>query len=75
VYGPEIVSRGFVFEMEKGHLLEDAKCLILEILEETGPDVPGRIDKIKSQIQPALRKYFYFTIGRRPIILPFIIEV
>ncbi len=75
VHGPEIVSHGFVFEMEKGHLLEDAKCVILEILEETGPDVPGRIDKIKSQIQPALRKYFYFTIGRRPIILPFIIEV
>ncbi len=75
VHGPEIVSHGFVFEMEKGHLLEDAKCVILEILEETGPDVPGRIDKIRSQIQPALRKYFYFTIGRRPIILPFIIEV
>ncbi|MEA1899483.1 MAG: ribonuclease J [Thermodesulfobacteriota bacterium] len=75
VYGPEIVSHGFVFEMEKGHLLEDAKCVILEILEETGPDVPDRIDKIRSQIQPALKKYFYFTIGRRPIILPFIIEV
>jgi len=75
VHGPEIVSHGFVFEMEKGHLLEDAKCVILEILEETGPDVPGKIDKIKSQIQSALRKYFYFTIGRRPIILPFIIEI
>ncbi len=75
VHGPEIVSHGFVFEMEKGHLLEDAKCVILEILEETGTDVPGRIDKIRSQIQSALRKYFYFTIGRRPIILPFIIEV
>ncbi|MBC2695290.1 MAG: ribonuclease J [Desulfobacteraceae bacterium] len=75
VHGPEIVSHGFVFEMEKGHLLEDAKCLILEILEETGPNVPGRIDKIRSQIQPALKKYFYFTIGRRPIILPFIIEI
>ena len=75
MHGPEIVSHGFVFEMEKGHLLEDAKCVILEILEETGPDVPDRIDKIRSRIQPALKKYFYFTIGRRPIILPFIIEV
>ena len=75
VYGPEIVSHGFVFEMEKGHLLEDAKCVILEILEETGHDVPGRIDKIRSLVQPALKKYFYFTIGRRPVILPFIIEV
>jgi len=75
VHGPEIVSRGFVFETEKGHLLEDAKCIIFEILEEIGSDVPDRIDKIRSQMRPALKKYFYFTIGRRPVILPFIIEV
>ncbi|MBU4100134.1 MAG: ribonuclease J [Proteobacteria bacterium] len=75
VYGPEIVSRGFVFEMESGHLLEDAKCVILEILEGIGPEVPDRIDKIRAQVQPALKKYFYFTIGRRPIILSFITEV
>ncbi|MBU4185876.1 MAG: ribonuclease J [Proteobacteria bacterium] len=75
VYGPEIVSRGFVFEAETGHLLEDAKCVILEILEEIGPDVPDRIDKIRSKMQTALKKYFYFTIRRRPVILPFILEI
>ena len=75
VYGPEIVSRGFVFETEKGHLLEDAKCVILEIVEEIGPEVPDRVNKIRSKMQMALRKYFTFTIRRRPIILPFILEV
>jgi len=75
VHGPEIVSHGFVFELEKGHILEDAKCVILEILEEIGHDVPDRIDKIRSRTQSALKKYFYFTIRRRPIILPFITEV
>lgn len=75
VHGPEIVSRGFVFETETGHLLEDAKCVILEIIEEVGPDAPERTDKIRSKIQVALRKYFSFTIRRRPVILPFILEV
>jgi ribonuclease J len=75
VYGPEMVSRGFVFETETGHLLEDAKCIILEIIEEIGPEVPGRVDKIRSKIQVALRKHFSFTIRRRPIILPLILEV
>ncbi len=75
IFGPEIVSRGFVFETETGHLLEDAKCVILEIVEEIGPEVPERADKIRSQIQKALRKYFSFTIKRRPVILPFILEV
>ncbi len=75
VYGPEIVSRGFVFETETGHLLEDAKCVILEIVEEIGVDVPDRVNKIQLKIQSALRKYFSFTIRRRPVILPFLLEV
>ena len=75
VYGPEIVSKGFVFETETGHLLEDAKCVILEIIEEVSPDVPRRVEKIRSKIQVSLRKYFSFTIRRRPVILPFILEI
>ncbi len=75
VYGPEITSRGFVFETETGHLLEDAKCVVLEIVDDVDPDDPDRIDKIRSMTQAALKKYFYFTIKRRPAILPFIVEV
>ena len=75
MYGPEIVSRGFVFETETGHLLADAQCVILEVVEEVAPEVANRVDKIRSKIQTALRQYFFFTIGRRPVILPFIMEV
>ena len=75
VYGPEIVSHGFVFETETGHLLEDAKCIILEIVDEIGPVVPDRINKIRSKMQTDLRKFFSFTIRRRPVILLFILEV
>ncbi len=75
VYGPEIVSRGFVFETEKGHLLEDAVCVVLEVVEELSPDLTDRIAVLKSRLQTALRQYFFFTIGRRPVILPFILEV
>ena len=75
MYGPEIVSRGFVFQTETGHLLEDAQCVILEIVDEITPEVPNRVDKIRLKIQTALKQYFFFTIGRRPVILPFIMEV
>jgi len=75
LYGPELVSRGFVFETETGHLLEDAKCVILEIVEEMGPETPDRINLIRSMVQSALRKYFNFAIKRHPVIIPFILEV
>ncbi|MGB2928910.1 MAG: ribonuclease J, partial [Desulfobacterales bacterium] len=67
LHGPDIVSHGFVFETETGHLLEDAKCIILEIVEEVGPVVPDRVNKIRSKMQIALRKFFSFTIRRRPV--------
>ncbi len=75
VYGPEIVSRGFVFLTETGHLLEEAKCVVLEIVEEVGLDVPNRIECIRARLQTALRQYFFYAIRRRPVILPFLLEV
>jgi ribonuclease J len=75
VYGPDIVSRGFVFETETGYLLQDAQCVVLEIVEDITPDVPDRVERMRQRIQSALRQYFFFTIGRRPVILPFLVEV
>lgn len=75
VYGPDIVSRGFVFETETGYLLQDAQCVVLEIVEDVTPDTPNRVDRIRKRIQTALRQYFFFTIGRRPVILPFLVEI
>jgi len=75
VYGPEFTSRGFVFELQTGHLLRDAECVVLEVIEEVDFDTPDRVSKIQSKIVKALKKYFYFAIRRRPQILTFIIEV
>lgn len=75
LYGPELISRGFVFGAETGYLVDDAQCVILEIVEEIEPGVNSRIDIIRSKMQKALKQYFFFTIGRRPVILPVIVEV
>jgi ribonuclease J len=75
VYGPEIDSRGFLFHSEKGHLLEDAKCVILEAIEETALETPERVAHIREEVKKNLRQYFKFVIKRRPLIIPLILEV
>lgn len=75
IYGPEIFSKGFLFETETGHLLEDAVCVILEVVEDIPLETPGRVHLIRTRMQTALRKYFDFTIHRHPVILPFFLEV
>ena len=75
MYGPELFSRGFIFENQIGHLLDEAKCVILEVVEDLPPEVPGRLEKIQTRITTALKKYFDFAIDRHPVILLFILEI
>lgn len=75
LYGPELISKGFVFGSETGYLVDDAQCVILEIVEEIEAGVANRVDIIRSKLQKALKQYFFFTIRRRPVIVPIIIEI
>lgn len=75
IYGPDIVSRGFVFEDQKGFILEDSKCIVLEVIDEI--ENPAHIDwtEIGSDIKRNLKHFFYKVIKRSPLILPIIIPV
>ena len=75
VYGPDIVSRGFIFEDQQGNLLEEAKGIVLEILDEI--DRPARLDwtDIAPDIKKRLKRFFFSVLGRSPLILSIIIPV
>ncbi len=74
VQGPDIISRGFVFEDRSRDILEDAKCIVLEIIEERAKKGSDDWEGTKAKIVKALRRYFFFVIERRPVILPIILE-
>jgi ribonuclease J len=65
--GPEILSRGFIFEKEYAHLLEDAKCIVLDIYENIPP---GQTEKLKERIRSSLRRFFRKVLERDPVVLP-----
>ena len=72
LHGPEMISRGFVFEQQYSHLLEDAKCLVLDQLESTNPnDIPRLSDRIRS----SLRRFFRDVLGRDPIVVPIVTQI
>ncbi len=69
LYGPQVISRGFVFEQRYDHILEDSKCLILDQLESmTRPDPAKLHDGIRTQ----LRRFFRDVLDRDPIVVPVI---
>lgn len=70
VLGPEILSRGFVYMDEAEELIEQAKARVMEALEPQGPP-----SALAGKIHDALATWIYKQTGRRPMILPLVMEV
>ena len=72
---PEIVSRGFVPLDQAPDLVESAREVILKTIEKSNLEEVGDWGVIKEKIRTALRKHFDQETGKRPMILPVILEV
>ncbi len=75
LHGPEIRSKGFVFEMQLRHLLEDAQCLVLDVLEEGSGNKSENLEGLHDSIRSSLRRFFRRVVDRDPIVLPLISAV
>jgi ribonuclease J len=75
IYGPEIVSRGFVFEDHSGFILDEAKSLVLQVVNEIENRSHMDWAEVAPDIKKSLKRYFFNTIERRPLILPIIMPV
>ena len=69
---PEIMSKGFVFEQKYGKILEDASKELARALQ-TKKSINSNI--VKNITIDFLEKYFFQKTGRRPMILPVVVEV
>lgn len=75
VSGPDIVSRGFVYVRESDELLDEARGLVMELMDRFQERNISDWGKIKTAIRDTLTDYFWKKTKRRPMILPIIMEV
>ena len=73
--GPDIVSRGFVYVRESENLMEEARQIVTEALENCLSRRCSDWGKIKNVIREALGDYLWKQTKRNPMILPIIMEV
>ena len=69
---PEIMSKGFVFEQKYGKILEDAS---IEVARAVQKKKSINANVVKNITVDFLEKYFFQKTGRRPMILPVVVEV
>ena len=75
VSGPDIISKGFIFEEEQAPMLDAAREIIGEIISRALAEPTQDWLEIQVQIGKALRKYFFKLLERRPMILPLILTL
>ncbi|GMR05062.1 MAG: ribonuclease J [Thermodesulfobacteriota bacterium] len=75
LYGPDIITRGFVFEEESAELLKNAKDRVIETLNGLNTEAKSEQLEVEQEIKRTLRRLFNKTLERRPVILPVVIEI
>ena len=75
ISGPDIVSRGFVYVRDNEEMLSEARRIatacITECLENDNTDWM----QIKGAVRDELSRYFFKVTGRKPMILPVIMDI
>ncbi len=73
--GPDIISRGFVYVRESEDLMDGAKNIIKDVLNECEEKNIKEWAYLKNNIKENLKDYLYTKTKRNPMILPIIMEV
>ncbi len=72
--GPDLLSRGFL-AATNGEGFDAAKEAVRTALGELPRESRTDIGMVKEQVRQVLRRYFRRTLGRRPVVLPFVMEM
>ena len=73
--GPDVISRGFVFGDESSEFLEEAKQQVRQALANLADDDISDYSAVRRKVRKSLGSFVWKRTGRRPIILPIVMEV
>jgi ribonuclease J len=77
ISGPEIIARGLVREDKEGELLLDAKKVAIKVIKDFEREASeGNFNMdLQEEIRVQLRRFFNNEIGKKPVVLPIILDL
>ena len=75
ISGPDLISRGFIYEKSSDQLLEELRRVAVDSLEYCQDHNITDWASIKAKVKSSLAGYLFRTTKRSPMILPVIMEV
>jgi ribonuclease J len=73
--GPDLITRGFMADEGSEEVLEQARRVVLQTLSGINRETRSDPAEVKEEVRKALRRYFRKKLERRPVVLPYIIEM
>ena len=74
VTGPDLITRGFMAAEESEEVLEQARKVVIETLNEINRETRTDPAEVQEEVRKALRRFFRKKLERHPVVLPYIIE-
>jgi ribonuclease J len=75
IAGPDFVARGVFAEDEQPRYFEEARQVVRAALDAIAPESRTDSLEVKEEVRKALRRYISKTLNRRPVVLPFVMEM
>ena len=73
--GPDVISRGFVYVRDASPLIDEARNIARDVIEECLDKRIKDWGTIKNRVRDEISRYMYEQTKRSPMILPMIMEV
>jgi len=74
VNGPDLLSRGFL-PSTNGDGFSEVKGAVRAMMDQLPQESCTDVGVVKEQVRLTLRRHFRKTLGRRPVVLPFVMEM
>lgn len=75
ISGPDFVSRGVFEQGEESEYFEAARIVVGETLAAISPESRTDSAEVAEEVRRALRRYLSRTLDRRPVVLPYVMEM
>ncbi len=74
---PEVISRGLTGEEMEPHLMEEAKTVVQKVIKQYEAEIrEGNFNMdLQETIRVELRRFFNQNLGKKPVVLPIILDL
>jgi len=75
IAGPDFISHGLLGQDDLARYYEGARAVVVSALDQIAPESRTDSLEVKEEVRKALRRYIRSTLDRRPVVLPFVMEM